>query len=236
MISPANLCTGLSLLGAFCSIIFSLESYYTLSAWAILFSVLLDGIDGQIARLNNKATDLGRELDSLVDVVAFGVAPSVLGYSYVYMEFHLLASVGLFGYLLASVVRLAYYNVIPKGEAVGHFRGLPTTAGGGLVASFILVHRRFMGMPWHPLFLGMIVLLALLMVSRIAYPDLKSLLTLFMANRPLRLGILGACILVCAAVSLYAGFFVPEAIFLSLFLMYLLFAPFVVKSSCAAQQ
>lgn len=80
----ANFLTGLSLIGGFAAIIYSLEGHFTFACWAIILSVIFDGLDGQIARKNPVPSEFGKELDSLVDVVSFGIAPLILGYVFVY--------------------------------------------------------------------------------------------------------------------------------------------------------
>ena len=119
----ANTLSFLSLAFGFISIIFSLESHFTFSSWAIILSVIFDGLDGQVARRNPVPSEFGKELDSLVDVVSFGIAPSILGYVFVYRNFHFWATLALFGYLVASVMRLAKYNITPKQEMANHFIG-----------------------------------------------------------------------------------------------------------------
>ncbi len=91
----ANLLTGSSLLFGFVSIIFSLEGHFTFASWAIILSVVFDGVDGQVARKNPQPSAFGKELDSLVDVVSFGIAPSILGYVFIYQSFHFLATLAL---------------------------------------------------------------------------------------------------------------------------------------------
>jgi CDP-diacylglycerol--serine O-phosphatidyltransferase len=232
----ANLLSGLSLLFGFVSLIFSLESHFTFAAGAILLSVLFDGLDGQVARLNPVPSEFGKELDSLVDVVSFGIAPAILGYVFIYNDFHFWAASALFVYLACSVFRLAKYNITPKGEMVDHFIGLPTTASGAILASFILIYRNkdSMRMPefipsllapeFIPILFVLIVLvLAFLMVSRVPYLNLDALKQLFG-------GWLLAVVLGLAVILGVAGRFghFGFAMF-TLFLIYLLFSPFVVK-------
>jgi CDP-diacylglycerol---serine O-phosphatidyltransferase len=224
----ANLVTGLSLVSGFISIIFSLESHYTFAAWAIILSVIFDGLDGQIARRNPVSSEFGKQLDSLVDVVSFGIAPAILGYIFIYRDFHqLLAVAALLIYLICSVTRLAKYNITPKEELVNYFYGLPTTASGGILASFILIFRKG-GEVFLPhfvpfVFLFLVLLLAFLMVSRAKYLNLDGLKQLFGAN--LLLVILSVILLL-----IIAGFLRKAGTTLfTLFLIYLLFSPFVVK-------
>jgi len=223
----ANSLTILSLVCGFVSIIFSLESHFTFASWAIVLSVILDGLDGQIARKNSTPSEFGKELDSLVDVVSFGIAPSVLSYTFIYRSFHLWSTLALFFYLFCSVMRLAKYNITPKEKLSSYFYGLPTTVSGGVVASFILMYRKkeYLSLP-RPVpfvFLIIVVILAILMVSRVKYLNLDGLKELI--GKKIKLTVLVLTLLLTtAAFSKRAG----VSLF-ALFVIYLIFSPFVVK-------
>lgn len=236
MNSLANLVTILSLLFGFLSIIFSLESHFTFASWSIIISVIFDGLDGQLARKNPVPSGFGKELDSLVDVVSFGIAPSILGYVFVYEHFQLLAALALFIYLLCSVLRLAKYNITPKEKLVNYFIGLPTTASGALLASFILIYRRkqvmiipgFMPDIFLPqyipvIFLLIVLILSVLMVSRVKYLNLDGLKQFFGKNT-------GLLVFAIALALITAAFLNKAGVTLfTIFLIYLLFSPFMVK-------
>jgi CDP-diacylglycerol--serine O-phosphatidyltransferase len=184
-------------------------------------------MDGQIARRNPAPSDFGKELDSLVDVVSFGIAPSILGYIFVYREFYLWATIALFFYLFCSVMRLAKYNITPKEKMENYFYGLPTTVSGGILASFILIYRK-KGLMLLPqlvpvVFLFLAILLAFLMVSRVKYLNLDGLKQLL--GKKIRLAVLSLVILLIIEAFLRK---VGITIF-TLFLIYLIFSPFVVK-------
>jgi len=225
----ANFLTILSLVFGFVSIIFSLENHFTFASWSIIFSVLLDGLDGQIARRNPAPSDFGKELDSLVDVISFGIAPSVLGYIFVYRNFYFWATLALFIYLFCGVMRLARYNVTPKEKLVNYFYGLPTTVSGGILASFVLIlYRR--GGDISPLpqsipiiFLFLVLLLSFLMLSRVRYLNLDGLKQA-LAGRLRWIVTILIILLSVAILFKKAG----TTMFI-LFLIYLLFSPFVVK-------
>ncbi|HTZ11035.1 MAG TPA: CDP-diacylglycerol--serine O-phosphatidyltransferase [Candidatus Margulisiibacteriota bacterium] len=223
----ANILTGLSLLCGFTSIIFSLERHFTFACWAIIISVILDGLDGQIARKNAQPSKFGKEFDSLVDVIAFGLAPSILGYIFIYKSFYFWATLALFIYLLSSVTRLAKYNITPSDKMMDYFYGLPTTASGGILASFILIFRSrgLVSLPvFVPgLFLFLILLLAFLMISRIRYLNLDGLKKILGGRT--KFTVLTLAILLLAAAAFRR---MGISVFL-LFLIYLIFSPFVVK-------
>jgi len=221
----ANLMTSTSLFLGFAALLFSLSGQFSLACWAIIASVVLDGFDGQVARRNPVASPFGKELDSLVDVVSFGVAPAITGYIFICSAFCFYAVLALFIYLFCSVVRLAKYNITPGEELVNHFYGLPTTASGGILASFILVFRdKAMYPELLPfIFMALVVILAWLMVSRARYLNLNGFKKLFGDRFPAVFFILILFLVACAFLK-KAGTGI-----LALFVIYLIFSPFVVK-------
>ena len=160
---------------------------YEQAVWFILVAVFFDMLDGRMARLTRKESLFGKEFDSLADVVSFGLAPALLVFFVLLsptQEFPLVRTIGGlvgFFYLLCSAVRLARYNVIttpllPHAEAFpkDDFLGLPVPAAAGMVSSIVLVLNRF-DLPSGALFLPILmILIALLMVSNIPYPSLKT--------------------------------------------------------------
>jgi len=125
-----GVCIGLS------SIKFALDSKFELSIIAIIFAALFDGLDGRIARLIKGTSKVGKELDSLTDVISFGVAPAFV------MYFWSLNNLGKFGWLLCLIyvvcvtLRLARFNVNSNEESSwrdNFFEGIPSPAGGILV-------------------------------------------------------------------------------------------------------
>ena len=130
MLTLIGVCIGLS------SIKFALDGKFELSIVAIIFAALIDGLDGRIARLIKGTSKVGKELDSLTDVISFGVAPSFV------MYFWLLNNLGKFGWLLCLIyvvcvaLRLARFNVSSNDESSwkdNFFEGVPSPAGGILV-------------------------------------------------------------------------------------------------------
>lgn len=223
----ANAITSLSLFCGFFSIIFSLERHFTFACWAIILSVIFDGLDGRVARRNPVPSEFGKQLDSLVDAVAFGIAPAMLGYIFIYRQFRFWATITLLFYLFCSVWRLAKYNITPKEKMQNFFLGLPTTACGALLAAFILIFRNkaeALESEYLPhIFLGLTLLLSLLMISRIRYLNIDGIKKFMGKRTPV-------------VISFLAGLYVAAGSFkkigittFSLFFIYLLFSPFVVK-------
>lgn len=135
----------------------------------IFIALMLDAIDGRAARILNVSGDLGKQLDSLADVVSFGVAPALLA-SYTYFS-----DMGMTGIVLAALFplcgayRLARFNITATEESLNHFKGVPITFAGGLV-SFIILFERYIPF-W--LFVILFFGLAILMVSKIKIPSFK---------------------------------------------------------------
>lgn len=185
----------------------------------IITAVILDGLDGWIARLMRVDGEFGRELDSLADAVSFGVAPAVLVYNFVDKPVCLWPVAVTFLYAASSVFRLAKYNVTPKQDLKNYFYGLPTTISAGIVASFILLSLKFAILP-KALFFILILTLAGLMVSNIKYLNLEGIKK-----------IQGIKILsIFAAIMLFCLFFAPEIILFSVLSAYSM-SPAVRKSS-----
>ena len=130
MLTLIGVCIGLS------SIKFALDSKFELAIIAIIVAAVFDGLDGRIARLIKGTSKVGKELDSLTDVISFGVAPAFI------MYFWLLNNLGKFGWLLCLIyvvcvtLRLARFNISSNTEPSwrdNFFEGVPSPAGGILV-------------------------------------------------------------------------------------------------------
>ena len=136
MLTLIGVCIGLT------SIRFALDGRFELAIIAIIFAALIDGLDGRIARLIKGTSKVGKELDSLTDMISFGVAPAFI------MYFWNLNSLGRFGWLLCLIyvicvaLRLARFNVNSNQEASwkdNFFEGVPSPAGGILVLTPLII-------------------------------------------------------------------------------------------------
>jgi CDP-diacylglycerol---serine O-phosphatidyltransferase len=152
------------------------------AALAIFFAMFFDGFDGRVARLTRTQSQFGVELDSLADVVSFGVVPSMLVYKWA------LAPLGFGGMFLAFVfaacgaIRLARFNVIaqrsPHGGGGAFFVGLPIPLAAGMIVSMVIAHYGITGAaPVHAAvqvpIAAVVLMLALLMVSTVRYRTFK---------------------------------------------------------------
>ena len=136
MLTLIGVCIGLT------SIRFALDGRFEFAILAIIFAALIDGLDGRIARLIKGTSKVGKELDSLTDMISFGVAPAFI------MYFWKLNSLGRFGWLLCLVfvicvaLRLARFNVNSNQEPSwrdNFFEGIPSPAGGILVLTPLII-------------------------------------------------------------------------------------------------
>ncbi len=151
------------------SIVYTINGEFELAAWMILLALLFDGSDGHIARITKSTSAFGKELDSLADVITFGVAPAVLVYRSILYNFQHIGIFLVTVYAITGGLRLARYNT-QSGPNVKSFTGLPIPGAGCLIATFVLLKTKY-DHPFLYNYLALfVVLLAFLMVSTITYP------------------------------------------------------------------
>lgn len=150
----------------FLSIVLTLKKDYADAALLLFFALLFDGMDGRIARFLENATDFGVQLDSLSDIVSFGVAPAVLVYSTLLSPAGGLGILAALAVILAGIVRLARFNIL---KGIGYFLGLPIPVVGVFLASLVYTNTAISSRNLALLML----LLSYLMISRIRYPNFK---------------------------------------------------------------
>jgi CDP-diacylglycerol--serine O-phosphatidyltransferase len=164
---------------------------FEMAAKTIGFSFILDGLDGRIARMTNTTSEFGRELDSLADIISFGIAPVILAYVwgvyFVTPVIDQLQRAGLFLaflFLVCGAARLARFNIqknpVPKNPGAPHrkyFVGLPIPASAGIVAAIVYASGSYpvTSFVWSALWLALLGLLSFLMVSTWRYWSFKEL-------------------------------------------------------------
>jgi len=155
------------------AILATMSDMYRNAAIAIAIAILLDSLDGFVARLTNTASEFGLQLDSLADVISFGLAPSILVLKWGLLAIDTrLACAAAFTFTICGAMRLARFNVQSGGHK--YFVGLPIPAAGGTIAAIVY----FFGAPvLHPSYaygmVGVTFVLAFLMVSTLRYNSLK---------------------------------------------------------------
>jgi CDP-diacylglycerol--serine O-phosphatidyltransferase len=159
---------------------------YVAAAIAILLAEVFDVMDGGVARMTGATSELGIQLDSLADLVSFGVAPGMLAYVFALKPFGLIGSLAAFGFAACGAFRLARFNVQTSVLDKRYFVGLPIPAAAAVVAAFVLFMKEssavvIAGRELVPpemtsagVLLG-VYALGFLMVSRIRYRSLKGL-------------------------------------------------------------
>ncbi len=183
--------TLMNLLCGFGAIIQIFEGKYDMASWLILMAAFFDALDGMMARLTNSSSLFGVELDSLSDVVSFGVAPGVLVYVFGLSEFGLLGLIVSALPALCGAVRLARFNVDVEleGEKPQYFRGLPIPAQAAALVTMIL---NFEDATWFneysisslSLLIPLVAVLAGLMVSTIPFDALPKPSATYIRKHP----------------------------------------------------
>jgi CDP-diacylglycerol--serine O-phosphatidyltransferase len=206
----------------FWAIVSAFNGNFKWAGWFIVFAGILDMLDGRVARLSGTGTRFGAELDSLVDVISFGVAPALLMYFLDFSNAGRFAWILCYIYVVAVALRLARFNVLSAGKPpTGWFTGLPSPAAGMTLA----VYYPFSQTNWYRASLaymdlqheGLVVLmllLAVLMVSNVKYPKFPPI------GVRSRKGIFGLSV---HLIILLGGLIVPEYFLFPLGLFYVAF-------------
>ena len=170
-----NLITSMSLFAGFYAIVASMDGRFYAAAWAILISLILDGLDGRIARMTKTTSGFGVQYDSLSDLVAFGVAPGIMAYLWALKDFKQFGWAAAFLFVVCGALRLARFNVQQGSFDPRYFIGLPIPAAAVMVASSVAFYHELglMGPQGSKFILGLMYVLSFLMVSNIKYISFK---------------------------------------------------------------
>ena len=170
-----NLITSCSMFAGFYVIIASTDGNFVRAAWFIFLSAILDGLDGKVARMTGTTSKFGVELDSLADVIAFGVAPGVLMYTWALKPFGKLGWLAAFLYVVCGALRLARFNVQVSTVESKRFIGMPIPAAACIVATCVLLFYELGGTGPIKMFsvVLLVFLLAFLMISNFEYFSFK---------------------------------------------------------------
>ena len=219
--------TLLSILCGFSSVVMSLdaaadhpERYFRWAAAFLVLAGFFDGMDGRVARMTNTATEFGVQLDSLADVLSFGMAPAILAYRYGFFELgianpHLRAMgwAASFFFVACGAMRLARFNVQVGSVDSRFFVGMPIPAGAACVAAVVLAWPHPPGDTIHAYaFAAELFLVGLLLVSTVRFPSFK--------KPPHRTGAIIASLVTAAALACLLIIF-PQRFFVALFATYI---------------
>ena len=172
-----NLMTTASLFCGFYGLVSAIHQDFERAAVAVLASFFFDGLDGRIARATRTTSQFGVEYDSLADLVAFGVAPAVLAFTWTLGQAGRLGWLAAFLFVACGALRLARFNTISQKGGLGYFKGLPIPAAAGFVATLVLFSRELDldGKIPAGLVLVALYVLSFLMVSGIRYQSFKDM-------------------------------------------------------------
>jgi CDP-diacylglycerol--serine O-phosphatidyltransferase len=176
---------------------------FTRACVLVVFGGIFDMLDGRVARLTNRYSDFGVQLDSIADIIGFGVAPAMLAWTW---QLHELGSIGMavtFWYVLSAAFRLARFNVNTvddRWQLAGHSQGLTSTMSGGILVTAIWVFNGYLShVQVAPLaFATLVALLGFLMISSVPCRNFKDFRANVTARRLFALSV--ACCLTGALV------------------------------------
>jgi CDP-diacylglycerol--serine O-phosphatidyltransferase len=216
-----NLFTTVGLFAGFYAIVTAISPVpnYENAAIAVFIAMIMDGLDGRVARMTNTQSAFGAEYDSLSDMVSFGLAPGLIAFSWGLSSLGKPGWLVAFCYVVATALRLARFNTQIGSTDKKYFKGLPSPSAAGLVAGLVWVAYEY-GMRGNQLWiLAAIVTLfaAILMVSNIKYYSFKDI---DLKNKVPFITIVGA-VSIIIVVSIE-----PAVILFTFFLGYVLSGPF----------
>lgn len=164
----------------FWAIVSALRGSYELAAWLVFAAALADALDGRVARFARTSSPFGVELDSLVDLVSFGVAPAVITYQ-LFLQSGDWSWTLSFIWVSAVAMRLARFNIEQGGHAKFNFHGLPSPAAGVTLASFYpfsqttFFQENLSTWPWTTFIGGGMIVVGGLMLSHVLYPTVPAI-------------------------------------------------------------
>lgn len=172
-----NLFTTAALFSGFYAIASAISGRYETAAILIFVSLVLDGLDGRVARMTNTQSDFGAEYDSMADMISFGAAPAIVMYLWSLSSLGQVGLIGAFVHLAGGALRLARFNTQLATQDKNYFQGLPSPAAASLLAGFVWVSEKYQygaeNLPWLVLILT--VTTGLLMVSNFRYHSFKDI-------------------------------------------------------------
>ena len=172
-----NLFTTAALFAGFYAIVQAMNLTFDLAAIAIFYAMVLDALDGRVARLTRTQSAFGAEYDSLSDMVSFGAAPALVMYEWVLRDMGKLGWIAAFVYCVCTALRLARFNTMLDVADKRWFTGIPSPAAAALVAGFVFIVDDYnidpLTIKWWAF--GVTVFAGLTMASNLKYWSFKSI-------------------------------------------------------------
>jgi len=171
---PNAFTTG-ALFCGFYAIVMAMNQRFEHAAWAIFVAMLLDGLDGRVARLTNTQSEFGAQYDSLSDMVSFGAAPALVIYEWSLRGLGKLGWIAAFVYCAGAALRLARFNTNIAVVDKRYFQGMPSPAAAALIAGFILlmVDQGEVGVRYAWVSWALALFAGLTMVTNVPYYSFK---------------------------------------------------------------
>jgi CDP-diacylglycerol---serine O-phosphatidyltransferase len=159
----------------YCCIVYAIRGEFATAAPFIGFAMVLDMLDGRVARLTGATSDFGIEFDSLADVISFGMAPALLAFMWGLQPLGRIGWAASFLFVAAAAVRLARFNIQSGSQDKRYFVGMPSPAAAAVLAATVFAYPIGFQMPAHAIaVLAMVVVPAMLMVSTIRFWSFKT--------------------------------------------------------------
>jgi len=159
----------------YCCIVYAIRGEFATAAPFIGFAMVLDMLDGRVARMTGATSDFGIEFDSLADVVSFGMAPALLSFMWGLQPLGRIGWAASFLFVAAAAVRLARFNIQSGSQDKRYFVGLPSPAAAAVPAATVFAYPVGFQYPVHAVaVLAMVVVPAMLMVSTIRFHSFKT--------------------------------------------------------------
>lgn len=210
-----NLFTTAALFCGFFAIVQAMQLKFELSAVAIFIAMVLDSLDGRVARMTHTQSAFGAEYDSLSDMVSFGVAPALVMYEWALKDMGRLGWIAAFVYCAGAALRLARFNTTLEVVDKRYFQGLPSPAAAALVAGlvWVMIDNGVAGPDIRWWAAATAIFAGVTMVSNFRYYSFKD----FNLRRSVPFFVIAAIVLVFVLVSSY-----PPGVLFGLFVIYAL--------------
>ena len=172
-----NLFTTAALFAGYYAIVAAMQGRFEAAAIAIFIAMILDGLDGRVARLTNTQSDFGAQYDSLADLASFGIAPSLVIYQWALSDLGKLGWLAAFIYTAGAALRLARFNTQVGTADKNYFQGLASPAAAAIIAGLVWVGHDYLepGRIMNIVTLVITACVGLLMVSNFRYHSFKGI-------------------------------------------------------------
>lgn len=208
-----NLFTVAALFGGFYAIVMAMNARFDLAAGGVFVAMVLDSLDGRVARMTNTQSAFGEQMDSLSDMVSFGAAPALIAYEWALRPLGRWGWIAAFVYCVCAALRLARFNVNTAVVDKRYFQGLPSPAAAALIAGLVwlmtdaAVDRHSVAWPTFVLCL----FAGLTMVTNVPYYSFKDI----KLKKSVPFAVIVMIALVIAVINIH-----PPTVLFSLFIAY----------------